>query len=103
MDFNHTKLYTLQRYSSYSVVVVLSATGLLRIAAVEQARIQNHLLNVACHAGDVEYITALLAGHNYSLYRVIHTQDILLVPELSVESPDTRRACPKLPDTDKLI
>ena len=74
-DFNHTKLYTLQRYNT---VVVLSA-GLLRIAAVEQARIQNHLLNGACHAGDVEYITALLAGHNYSLYRVSIHRTALIV------------------------
>ena len=63
---------------SGTAVLLLSA-GLLRIAAVEQARIQNHLLNVACHAGDVEYITALLAGHNYSLYRVSIHRTALIV------------------------
>nr|ATQ37475.1 NADH dehydrogenase subunit 7 [Diplonema sp. ATCC 50224] len=39
---------------------VTTASSILRIVGAEQARVQNHLLNIACHAGDIGCVTALL-------------------------------------------
>ncbi len=34
---------------------------MLRLVCAEQSRVQNHLLNIACHAGDVKHVSALLS------------------------------------------
>jgi NADH:ubiquinone oxidoreductase subunit D len=50
-------------------------TVLTRSVLTEYARVENHLLNVACHAGDVKCLVSLLAVVRTIIYRAsrVHT------------------------------
>ena len=39
-----------------------------RITLVELTRIENHLLNIACHSGDLDYLLSLLHYISYFMY-----------------------------------
>ena len=48
-----------------------TVTASLRVVLVEITRIENHLLNIACHAGDLGCLVALLITF-YSRDGIVH-------------------------------